>query len=96
MRAMGLDKIRETAGAADTGHSSDFLVPDLALLDQLEVKRQDGKITATGAPGGMIGDDFFLGKAFAIAAGEDWRGNAGDVAVSAIGNFGFGFAHWFK
>ncbi len=75
MRAVGLHEIRKPARAADAGDGGDLLMPQLALFDQLEIKREHGEITATGAPRGVIGGDFLFGQAFAFGsrAGEQWR-----------------------
>ena len=51
VRAVGLHEIREPAGAADAGDGGDLLLPQLALLDQLEVEREHGEIAAAGTPG---------------------------------------------
>jgi hypothetical protein len=45
-------------------------VPDFALFDQLEVKREHGEITATRAPRRMVGGDLFLCKTFAFRVGR--------------------------
>src|SRR5207248_6794983 len=37
MHAMGLDEIRKAAGTTDAGDGRDLFVPELALLNQLEV-----------------------------------------------------------
>ena len=66
MRAVGLDEIREAAGATDARDGGDFLVPHLALFDQLEIKREHGKIAATGTPRRVIGGNFFLRETFAL------------------------------
>ncbi len=46
MRAVRLHEIRKAAGAADARDGRDLLVMNLPLLDQLEVKREDGEIAA--------------------------------------------------
>src|SRR5215831_4616501 len=65
MSTVRLNEIRKAAGATDAGDSGDFLMPHLALLDQLKVKRKHRKIAAAGAPRRVIGADFFLGQSFA-------------------------------
>ena len=81
MRAVGLHEIRKPAGAADAGDGGDLLVPELALLDQLEVKRQHGEIAAAGTPGGMVGGDFLLGQRLAFGGrGHGRRRDGGEVA----------------
>ena len=90
MRAVRLHEIRETAGAADAGDGGDLLVPELALLDQLEVEREHGEIAAAGAPGRVVGGDFLLRQAFALGIGER---RARRRCCRARGNFSDGFAH---
>ncbi len=68
MHAVGLDEIRKPAGAADAGDGGDFLVPQLALFDQLEVKREHGEIAAAGAPRRVVGGDFLFGQALAFGS----------------------------
>jgi hypothetical protein len=48
MGAVGLDEIREAAGAADAGDRGHLLVPDLALFDQLEIQRRTEKSPQPG------------------------------------------------
>src|SRR5436853_6744568 len=60
MRAVCLHEIRKSRTATDARHGRDFLVPDFALLDQFEIKGEDGKIAAARAPRRMIGGDIFL------------------------------------
>ena len=93
MHAVRLHEIREPAGAADAGDGRDFLVPDLALLDELEIKREHGEIAAAGAPRRMIGGDFLFRQALALGAGR--RRRRGDVC-GRVGNFSNGFTHKFK
>ena len=40
VRAMGLDEIRKPAGTADPGNGGDLLMPQLALFNQLKIKRE--------------------------------------------------------
>ena len=56
MGAVGLDKIRKPARATDAGDGGYFLVPHLALFDELEIQREHGEIAAARAPGGIIGN----------------------------------------
>src|SRR5258707_9231314 len=79
MRSMGLDKIRETARAADASHGGYVLVPNLSLLDQLEIESQDGKIAATGAPGRVIGRNFLFRECFAFGL---WQRDGNNIAVA--------------
>ncbi len=55
MCAMSLNEIGEPAGATDAGNGGDFLMPNLALFNQFEVKRQNRKITAARTPGRVVG-----------------------------------------
>jgi len=48
MRAVGLHKIREPAGAADAGDGGDFFVPELALFNQLEYSASTEKSPQPG------------------------------------------------
>ena len=97
MRAVRLHEIRETAGAADARDGGDFLVPHLALLNQLEIKREHGEVAAAGAPRRMVGGDFLFGQALAfLRRRHNGRvGNGSDVAGVAIGNFSSENAHRF-
>ena len=92
MRAVRLDEIRKAAGAADAGDGGDFLVPELALFDQLEIKREHGEIAAAGAPGRMVGGDFFFGQALAFGVGTA-RGVTAVMLPRAGGNFSDGCTH---
>src|SRR5437763_928935 len=89
MGAMGLNEIWEAARTANAGDRRDFLVPDLALFDQLEIKSQHGKVPAARAPGRMVGHHFFFSQAFAIVSRD---GGHGCQISSAWRNFG-GCAH---
>src|SRR2546425_4882232 len=79
MGAMRLHEIRETARTSDAGDGGDLLVPQLALFDQLEVKRQHREVAATGTPRGMIGGEFLFCQPLALGVGE--RRNRGDVVA---------------
>ena len=68
--AVSLDEIREPARAADAGDGGDLLVPEAALLDQLEIERQHGEIAAARAPGRVVGGDFLLRQRLAVGVGE--------------------------
>ena len=70
VRAVGLHEIREAARTADAGDGGELLLPQLALLDHLEVKRQHGEIAAAGTPGRMVGGDFLLGQRLAVSGGR--------------------------
>jgi len=88
MCAVGLHEIRKTAGAADASDGGDFLVPHLALFDQLEIKGKHGKVAAAGTPRRMVGGDFFFGQALAfLQRRHDGRIDNGDVASVAVRNF---------
>ena len=78
VNAVRLHEIGKAAGAADAGDSRDLLVPDRALFDEFEVKREHREVTATGAPGRVIGGDFFLEERLAGGIGQ--RGRGGEVA----------------
>ena len=83
MRAVRLHEIGEAARAADARDGRDLLVPYLALLDELEVKREHGEITAAGAPRRVIGGDFLLRETLAFRVGNrrDGRGNGADACA---------------
>jgi len=66
MRTVSLHEIWEAAGAADARDSGDLLVPHLAFFNQLEIQREDGEVTAAGAPRRMVGGDFFFGQPLAF------------------------------
>ena len=87
MHAVRLDEIREAAGTTDASDSRDLLVPELALLNQLEVKGEHGEIAAARAPGGMVRGDFFFGQPFAFGVWKRWYDR--NVAASR-GNVGHG------
>ena len=61
MSAMRLHEIRKPARTADASNRGDLLVKYLPLLDQLEIKRENRKIAAARAPGGMIGGNGLFG-----------------------------------
>ena len=71
VRAISLHEIREAAGTADAGNGGELLLPELALLDHLKVKREHGEIATTRAPGGVVGGDFLLGQRLAVNGG--WK-----------------------
>src|SRR5277367_963041 len=96
MRAVRLHEIWKTAGATDARDGGDFFVPHLALFNQLEIKREHGKVAAAGTPRRMVGGDFFFGQALAFAVGGlRRRVDDGDVAGVAVGNFSGESAHDF-
>ena len=80
MSAMGLNEIRKPAGTSNAGDSRDLLVPQLAFLDQFEIKRENREIAATGTPGRMIGSDFFFGQTFPVSFRKRRRND--NVAVT--------------
>ena len=55
----------------------DLLVPQLALLDQLEIKREHGEIAAAGTPRRMVGGDFLFRQALALGARRRGRNGNG-------------------
>src|SRR5438093_393790 len=90
MRPVRLHEIREAARTADARDGRDLLVPELALLDELEVKREHGEVAATRTPRRMVGDDFFSGQSLALGVGD--RGHHGDTAAASR-DFCNGFVH---
>jgi hypothetical protein len=66
MDAVGLNEIGKPARTSDARDGRYLLVMKLALLDELEVKRQHREIAATGTPRRMVGGDFFLRERFAL------------------------------
>src|SRR5690349_13832936 len=91
VRTVRLDEIRKTAGTANAGDGRDLLMPQLALFNQFEVKREDREITTTGAPCRVIGRNFFLGQTFTFASGQASGRNSNDVIASW--NFSDRIAH---
>src|ERR1039457_3818106 len=89
--AVGLHKIREPAGAANAGNGGKLLLPQLPRFDQLEVKREDGEITAAGTPGRMVGGDFLFRQRLAVGAG--WK--HGHIGRDG-GEFSYGGGHNLK
>src|SRR5882672_9761692 len=83
MRTVSLHEVGEAAGAANAGDGGDLFVPQLALLDQLEVKREHGEVAAAGAPRRVIGGNFFFRETFAFSIGDGGNRHAGDVASGA-------------
>lgn len=79
VRAVGLHEIGKTARATDARHGRDLLVPEFALLDELEVKREDGEIAATRAPCRVIGGDLLFGQTFALVSRQRRSRDTGDV-----------------
>src|ERR1043166_7701176 len=67
MHTVRLDEIRETARATNARNGGDVFMPKLALFDQLEIKRENGKVAATGAPGGMVGGQLLFAQRLAVA-----------------------------
>src|ERR1043166_2839462 len=93
MRAVGLHKVREPTRTANPCHSRDFLMPELAFFDELEIEGEHGEIAAARTPGGMIRGYFFFGQPFAFFRGwHGWRVHTRDVAA-ARGDIGGGVAH---
>src|SRR6185437_4248977 len=80
MHAVRLHEIRETARTTNARDGRDLFVPELALLDQFEVKRQHGKITAAGTPGRVVGGDVFFRERLSFGIGQ--RRDDGNVAVA--------------
>ena len=61
VHAMGVHEVGETAGAPDACNRDDFLMRNLELLQHAVENGQHGEVTATGAPGGVVGGEGFLG-----------------------------------
>src|SRR5271155_5842886 len=96
MRTVRLDEIWKPAGAADTRDGRDFFVPQLALFNQLEIKREHGEVAAAGTPSRMVGGDLFFGQALAfLKRRHDGRVDDGEVAGITIGKFSGESAHVF-
>src|SRR5438105_4163014 len=79
MRSVRLDEIGETARAANARHGGDFFVPHLALLDKLEVQRENGEITTARAPCRVIGCNFFFSQTLTVFIRENGWWNSQDV-----------------
>ena len=62
MGAVAIDEIGEARRAADAGEGDDFLVLELAFLDDLVIAGQNRKIPAARTPRRVIGGDRFLGQ----------------------------------
>ena len=89
VHAMAVHEIRKATGASDAGDGGDLLVPDFALLDQLEVEREDREVTAAGAPRRVIGGEGFFGEFVRSGCGGGgWCGEGGA--------HGDGSQRWFK
>src|SRR4051794_38368528 len=61
VRAVTVHEIWETRGTTDPGDGDDLFLIDLAFLQNLVIRSQDGEVAAAGAPGGVIGRDRLLG-----------------------------------
>ena len=75
--AVAVDEIGKARGAADAGEGDDFLVLDLAFLEDFVIGGEDGEVAAAGTPRRVIGGDGFLGEFLA--------GRFGGQCVSAHG-----------
>src|SRR5450432_1576021 len=96
MRTVRLHEIGKAAGAADARNGGDLFVPNFPLLNQLEIKREDGKVAAAGTPRRMVGGDFFFGQALAfLKRRHDGRVDDGNVAGITVGKFSGESAHDF-
>src|SRR5262245_17360068 len=73
MRAVCLDALRKPARAANASDANKFLMPELALLDELEIQRQHGEVAATWTPRRAVGSEFFFGQWLAFFV--RWCGN---------------------
>jgi hypothetical protein len=76
---------------------TNFLVPQFALFNELEVKREHREIAAAGTPRRVIGGDFLFRQALALEIGGRRRdgislcgtGARTSVIVSLIKVYGF-------
>jgi hypothetical protein len=68
--AVTIDEIRKARGATDPRQSHDLLVLNLAFLQDFVIGSENGEVTATGAPGRVVGSNRFLGEFLAW-----WFGN---------------------
>ena len=95
MHAVRLHEIRKAAGATNARHRRDLFVQHFALFNQLEIKREHGKIAATRAPRWMIGCDFFFGQTFAfgIRQGCRWSTRDSRDVAAASRNFSYRITH---
>jgi hypothetical protein len=64
--AVAVDEIREARGAADAGEGDDFLVIDLAFLQDLVIAGENGEVAAAGTPRRVIGGNGFFGEFLAL------------------------------
>ena len=77
MRAIALDKVGESTGAADAGDGGDLLLPQFPALDEFEIEGQDREIAAARTPGRVVGGNFLFGERLAFL-GRLWgRGKGG-------------------
>ena len=74
MDPVRLNKIRKAARTTDPGDGRYLLMPKLPLFNQLEIKREHGKIAAAGAPRRMVGRDFLFAQRLSLLRRER-RGN---------------------
>src|ERR1043165_5966838 len=88
--AMGLDEIGKPAGAANSRHGGNFFVPDLPLLNQLEIEGEDRKVAAARTPRWVIGGDILLSQRLSLFRGQRRNGWNG---INAGGDFWGGGSH---
>jgi hypothetical protein len=71
--AVSINEIGKARGAANAGKGNDFLVLDLAFLEDFVIAGENGEIAAAGAPRRVIGGDSFLGQFLARRRGFGGR-----------------------
>jgi hypothetical protein len=90
MGTVSLNEIGKSAGATNTGNGSDLFMMQTSLFEELVIEREHRKITAAGAPRGMVGGEFFfadrlasLGDTRTRGRGRGWSRIAGQFGNSA-------------
>src|ERR1043165_2060279 len=62
--AVAVNKVGKPGGTPDAGEGKDLLVIELRFFENLVERGEDGEVTATGTPGGMIGGEVELVRPF--------------------------------